>query len=1150
MQIIVMGMHRSGTSAVTRLINMLGAYLGPEGDIGGPAADNRKGFWERRDVRDLNDRILDVLGCSWSEVVDLDLNRLEEEERDKISKDLEKVVFNLDGQRPWVLKDPRLSLTFPLWRPLLEMPLCVIAYRSPLEVAASLNERNGLPCAIGLALWERYITSALNVSQGLPRIIVAFSDLMQDPYGVICRLEQFFVKNDVHRINLPSEREVKAFIDPDLYHKRTSREELAGYITCSQQDLLHALEDGSALDRTDPYQLSPLSNELLELFGSNNAEILAQERQRFSVLLGEHQSLVGEHQALVGEHQSLVGEHQALVGEHQALVGEHQSLVGEHQSLLERHRLSLDEKDALLSQKNKIINQAKQTLRKKANELAELRLRLADKAMLAKGNESKLLDQVRSLVELSGQQASNESMRGLVFLEGELRMLRDWLSQTGHYFDLTLSSWRWRTGDKLARIIENMLRRPRPTLAADHLLNIINQFKQWDKGYQTRINAAAGSSPSAIKLPSPPSPPASPPAASPTPSMPAVLAPKYFSSKYDLICFANIEWEARFQRPQQIATQFARHGHRVFYVIASRHLPPEHPAGFEAQEVAPGVFQVILSSPGGYDLYVGRFNTSQQIAFFRSMEKLRKAFSIVDAVSHVHLAFWTPLVLQLRDHWSWLVVYDCMDEWEGFPNIGSPLLEMEKTLVKQSQLITTSAALLEKKWREKNNDTLLVRNGVDYEFFQTKYQPHPDLMSFSHPIIGFYGGLAEWVDYALLYFVASSRPDWQLVLLGDVFVKDLAGLDKLPNVHLLGRKPYEDMPRYLYHFDVCLIPFKLYEVTHAVDPVKLYEYISAGKPVVSVPLEELAIYKEIIYFGEAPEEYLAAIELAIAEDNPVRQEKRKAVARSNDWAERFRLIDGSIRQRVPKVSIIIVTYKNLDLTRMCIDSVLSNTTHPNYELILVDNHSGDGTAEYLRGLEGHHDNIKTIINSENRGFAAANNQGLKLAQGDVLVLLNNDTVTPRGWLAPLLNHLRDPKIGLVGPLTNFVGNEAKIDVPYTKIEDMQSFAIQQMQENVGGHFDINVLAMFCVAMRRDAYLQVGLLDEGFGVGMFEDDDYSNRMKEKGYRVVCAEDAFVHHVGQAAFKQLLATGEYQDIWDKNQAYFEQKWGKWQAHRHKE
>src|SRR5262249_9072857 len=149
---------------------------------------------------------------------------------------------------------------------------------------------------------------------------------------------------------------------------------------------------------------------------------------------------------------------------------------------------------------------------------------------------------------------------------------------------------------------------------------------------------------------------------------------------------------------------------------------------------------------------------------------------------------------------------------------------------------------------------------------------------------------------------------------------------------------------------------------------------------------------------------------------------------------------------------------------------------------------------------------------------------IRQSSGDIVVLLNNDTVVPCGWLSRLAKHLDDPAVGMVGPVTNFVGNEARLQVSYRTWAEMEEFARNQTWANQGRVADIHMLAMFCVAMRRGALEEVGPLDERFGVGMFEDDDYSIRVKRKGYRVICAADCFVHHFGQAAFGKLIRTGQ--------------------------
>jgi GT2 family glycosyltransferase/tetratricopeptide (TPR) repeat protein/2-polyprenyl-3-methyl-5-hydroxy-6-metoxy-1,4-benzoquinol methylase len=233
-------------------------------------------------------------------------------------------------------------------------------------------------------------------------------------------------------------------------------------------------------------------------------------------------------------------------------------------------------------------------------------------------------------------------------------------------------------------------------------------------------------------------------------------------------------------------------------------------------------------------------------------------------------------------------------------------------------------------------------------------------------------------------------------------------------------------------------------------------------------------------------------------------------------------------------SIVIPTHDQLEYTRLCLDSVRRLTDEP-IELIVVDNASTDGTAEYLGGLP----DVRLIRNDANRGFPAASNQGIAAARGRQVLLLNNDTVATTGWLSRLLRALhRDPKVGLVGPCSNRVSGPQQVEVDYEDLGDLDGFAWDRGKARDGEWAGTDRLVGFCLLIRRDVVDAIGMLDERFGVGCFEDDDYCLRAIRAGFRAVIARDAFVHHFGGRTF---LGIGvDFAAVMRENGRRFRAKW----------
>lgn len=252
----------------------------------------------------------------------------------------------------------------------------------------------------------------------------------------------------------------------------------------------------------------------------------------------------------------------------------------------------------------------------------------------------------------------------------------------------------------------------------------------------------------------------------------------------------------------------------------------------------------------------------------------------------------------------------------------------------------------------------------------------------------------------------------------------------------------------------------------------------------------------------------------------------------------------------PAASIVVLSFDSLAFTRLCLESVLANTEAPAFELIVVDNGSSDGSREYLEELAKRDARVTLLANEENAGFPAACNQGLAAARGEVLVLLNSDTIVAPGWLSRLGAYL-DGEADLVGPVTNRIGNEAEVPVAYETYGDFLREAGARASKRRGETFEIPTLTMFCLAMRRPAWEAIGPLDESFGVGTLEDDDYSMRARKAGLRLRCAEDVLVHHFGEGSFGKLFGNGEYGRLLERNREQYERKWGEaWQPYERRE
>lgn len=233
------------------------------------------------------------------------------------------------------------------------------------------------------------------------------------------------------------------------------------------------------------------------------------------------------------------------------------------------------------------------------------------------------------------------------------------------------------------------------------------------------------------------------------------------------------------------------------------------------------------------------------------------------------------------------ILYYCVDEYTEFSGVSSSsLAELEQQLLRQSDLVIVSAERLYQSKVKTNPRTVLIRHGVDFDHFRKALDPETivpeEIRDLPHPVIGFFGLIADWVDLDLMAAVAKRFPNGSMVLVGKS-TTDTSVLEQVPNVHLLGRKPYASLPAYCKGFDVALMPFRINELTLNANPLKVREYLAAGLPVVSTAIPEVEVLG-LCRIGRDHASFIREVEQALQDPGP--SVARSESIRSESWGAR------------------------------------------------------------------------------------------------------------------------------------------------------------------------------------------------------------------------------------------------------------------------
>ncbi len=333
-----------------------------------------------------------------------------------------------------------------------------------------------------------------------------------------------------------------------------------------------------------------------------------------------------------------------------------------------------------------------------------------------------------------------------------------------------------------------------------------------------------------------------------------------FDNAPDLICLSHLRWDFVFQRPQHLLNRCA-HERRVFFIEEPVFGQVEAPR-LDVSLRDTGVCVVVPHLPEG-------LSESEVRAVQKDLlDELFTKCKIRDYL----LWYYTPMALDFTRHLNPLgVIYDCMDELSAFKGAPPALRERESELLKISDVVFTGGQSLYEAKRDQHPNIHAFPSSIDAPHFaqaRSLSKDPEDQAGIPHPRLGFFGVLDERFDIDLLRGLALARPDWHFVMIGPVVKIDPADLPRLPNIHYLGRKDYEELPAYLSGWDVALLPFARNDSTRFISPTKTPEYLAAGKPVVSTSIRDVVRpYGEmkLVRIADTVEEFVAATEESLGE---------------------------------------------------------------------------------------------------------------------------------------------------------------------------------------------------------------------------------------------------------------------------------------------
>ena len=489
------------------------------------------------------------------------------------------------------------------------------------------------------------------------------------------------------------------------------------------------------------------------------------------------------------------------------------------------------------------------------------------------------------------------------------------------------------------------------------------------------------------------------------------------------------------------------------------------------------------------------------------------------------------------------IVYENIDNWEtSLGNAAFASKDQLKEILESCDLLVGTARLLVDQLKEYCKEfgiekkTLYLANAVDDELFAPllDYEKPEDMVCGSKTLL-YYGSLwGEWFDWDLVYGLAKHDKTLSINLIGGHPAPQI--MEQAPeNVHFLGLKKQPDLPAYLKYSDFALIPFKTGEIGDYVSPLKIFEYISMGKNVLTTALPDVKGYPNL-YSGNDLASWISAVESAGEPDGAAAE----AFTAGNTWDSRIQdMLDVVYPVEAErcdekfygKISVVILNYNNKNIIDKCVASLLRSKKRYNYEIVVVDNQSRDGSYEQLQERFG--EEIVLVRNSKN-GCSSGRNVGVAASKGEYIIFLDSDQwVTGKYWLDPYFDIYRTVKnFGAVGWASGWFNEEGKAWVI------AERFPRKYMPPIGLCRPDIGYLGTGGMFLERKLFDEIGGFDEFYDPTCYEDTDLSLKIRHAGRELYYSRSLGVVHLPHQTTKS--GSDGHTRLMEEKQQYFTNKW----------